>query len=115
MNGDQVVEICVALFGLIGVMTGALFSYLGLRQSRQINDAVNHRHERGPDALKLYDLALENHSTTRALEKQSAELIEWKRSYEDVGLLDTGSKVGEFVTEVKTRLDQLEQKDDSKN
>ena len=115
MNGDHVVEICVALFGLVGVMTGALFSYLGLRQSQQINDAVNHRHERGPDALKLYDLALENHASTKELQVQADELIEWKRSYEDVGLLDTGSKVGEFVTEVKTRLEQLEQKDDSKN
>jgi len=115
MNGDHIVEIVLGLFGLVGVMTGALFSYLGPRQSRQINDAVNHRHERSPDALKLYDLALENHSSTNRLQHQANELIEWKRSYEG-GPLDTGSKVGNFVEiveehmdETKERLDKLEE------
>ncbi len=121
MNGDDFVEIVLGLFGLVGVMTGALFSYLGLRHSRQINDAVNHRHERGPEALKLYDLALENRSSANRLQHQAEELLVWKRSYEG-GPLDTGAKADDFVEivgahmdETKERLDKLEQKDNSKN
>jgi len=114
-------HIIVSMIGFLGIVVTAFLSYLTHRHTREINDAVNHRHERGPDALKLYDLALDNHATTRVLEqqnkalaKQGNELIEWKRSYEN-GPLDTGSKVGEFVelvedhmTETKERLDRLE-------
>jgi len=58
----------VALFGFLGVFFGAFFSYLSQKQGRankiivdEINDAVNNRHNKGENALKLYDLAWENH------------------------------------------------------
>jgi hypothetical protein len=59
----------------------------------QINDSVNHRHEKGAGAPKLYDLSWENH-------KKVTELIEWKRSYDGCPL-DRGDKVYEFYKQVE--------------
>lgn len=64
--------IVVATIGFLGVFVGAWFGYLGQRHARQINDAVNHRHTRGGEAPKLYDLAWENH-------QKLDSLAEWKQ------------------------------------
>ena len=64
------------------------------RQIAQVNDSVNHRHEkRGDDAPKLYDLIWETH-------EKSDKLLEWRNGYKG-GPLDSGPKVIEFVQSVK--------------
>jgi len=69
--------------------------------SEQINDAVNHRHEKaGPNAPKLYDAIISLHEHGERMDKKADELLEWKRTY-DGGPLDTGHKVIEFVDSVK--------------
>jgi hypothetical protein len=94
----------------------AYFQWKAKKDISQVNDAVNHRHEKGHGALKLYDLVWENHI-------RSNELIEWKRSY-DKGPLDDGTKVTTFVEEIESfrreaddhfnildkKIDNLEQK-----
>lgn len=76
----------------------------------EVNDAVNHRHEkRGPDAKKLYDLAVENHERARKVESQVAELVEWKRGYSE-GPLDTGQKVLAFCEETSRRFSKIDEK-----
>lgn len=49
-----------------------LMAWMQRRKVDEINDAVNHRHERGDGALKLYDLVYENH-------KKTDELVEWNK------------------------------------
>ena len=94
-------HIIVALIGFIGIFVSAVFSYLCHKHAREINDSVNHKHEKaGPGALKLYDLVWHNFQTAQ-------ELIEWKRGYDD-GPLSTGSKVFEFVQETGERLEKIE-------
>ena len=91
------------LINVVASVVGGIFAYLAAHRSRQVNDAVNHRHEkRGEGAMKLYDLAWENHKATD-------ELISWKRSYEG-GPLDKGDKVREFCQQTEERLKQIETK-----
>lgn len=102
----------VAICTLAGVLVTsvasiacAAISHRSHRSVKEINDAVNHRHEKkGPDAPKLYDLIWENH-------EKSNELIEWKRGYDD-GPLGTGGQVDRFVEKTNRRLDRLEQQSD---
>ena len=94
-------QIIVSLIGLAGISVNAVFSYLSSARAKEINDAVNHRHEkRGADAPKLYDLAWENH-------RKVDELVEWKRTYQG-GPLDDGNKVVEFVDRTERRLSTIE-------
>ena len=103
---DDSTHIIVSIVGFFGVVVTALLSYLTHRHTREINDAVNHRHEkRGADAPKLYDMMWENH-------QKADELIQWKRSY-DGGPLDHGCKVVEFVEETEHRLDAAESRIES--
>lgn len=102
------VDLFVAVLALFGVLITAGVSLLtAILQHRtkkdvaEINDAVNHRHEkRGDGALKLYDLVWENH-------QKADELIDWKRSYEG-GPMDNGAKVVEFVETITERIEKLE-------
>lgn len=89
----------VILTSVVGVIT-AYFQSKMKKEVSQVNDAVNHRHEKGEGALKLYDLVWENH-------KRASELIEWKRTY-DKGPLDDGHKVELFVHETNKRLEDLQ-------
>ena len=59
--------LCVAFFGLLGVVASAYFSYLGQRFGKEINDAVNNRHKEHP---KLYDLVVANHDKTKSLDER---------------------------------------------
>ena len=96
-------HVIVSLIGLIGVITTSIFGYLTHKHAREINDAVNHRHEkRGEGAPKMYDLVWENH-------QKADELLDWKRSYEG-GPLDHGAKVKDFVDGVHERLEKIEDK-----
>ena len=71
----------------------ALFQWRAKASLNEVNDAVNHRHEKhGASSLKLYDLVWENH-------QRSNELIEWKRTYDD-GPFCEGQKVNDFVGEI---------------
>ena len=94
-------EIFSAVLSVVGSVIVGYFAYLAASASRQVNDAVNHRHEkRGEGALKLYDLVWENH-------EKSDELIQWKRGYEG-GPMDNGRKVVQIVEETNQRLKELE-------
>jgi hypothetical protein len=90
-------HIIVSMIGFFGVLVSALFGYLNHKHAKEINDAVNHRHDKaGPGAPKLYDLAWENH-------KKADELIQWKRGY-DSGPLATGDRVVSFVSSTSDKL-----------
>lgn len=94
-------HIIVSMIGFLGIVVTAMFGYLNHRHAREINDAVNHRHDKvGPGAPKLYDLMWENH-------QKADELIQWKRSY-DGGPLDHGAKAVEFVVTTTERLESIE-------
>lgn len=102
------VDFVVAVLALIGVLITAgvsivtvVLQHKSKRSIEDINDAVNHRHEkRGEGAMKLYDLVWENH-------KKADELIDWKRGYEG-GPLDNGQKVCDFVDTITERVEKLE-------
>lgn len=98
---DDSTHIIISIIGFFGIVVSAMFSYLTHRHAREINDAVNHKHDKaGPGAAKLYDLMWENH-------QKADELIQWKRSY-DGGPLDHGAKVVEFVETTTDRLKAIE-------
>lgn len=107
---EVVIAAITSTLGLIGVVFTAIISMMNGAASKklkkimnEINDAVNHRHDKkGPDAPKLYDLIWENH-------EKADELIQWKRSY-DGGPLDNGIKVMEFFEETNSRLNTIETK-----
>lgn len=63
-SGGDVAIIIVGLMSFGGVCVTAWVSWLTRRDTREINDAVNHRH---PDGMRLYDLAIENQSEVRNL------------------------------------------------
>lgn len=69
-------EVLVAAFGLAAVLITQtamfLMSYLSHRKIGEINDAVNHRHDKDGGGLKLYDLVVENHNKTK-------QIIEWNQ------------------------------------
>lgn len=75
----------------------------------QVNDAVNHTHERGDDALKLYDIALENHQSVREIQNDIKVLTEWKSGY-DGGPLDTGEKVKDWCESCDKKFTTIDEK-----
>ncbi len=102
-------------YGLIAAL-GAYTAYHAKKakdSGDQINDAVNHRHEKaGPDAPKLYDAVIHLHERTDHIDEKADELIQWKRGY-DGGPLDHGEKVLDFVESVqdlKSKVDYLHSK-----
>ena len=100
---ELIVLIVMGVVALIGMAVSAWVAVTSRRVLNEVNDAVNHRHEkRGGAAPKMYDLLWETH-------EKSNELIEWKRTY-DEGPLSTGTKVVEFVGDVQDRLGNIEDK-----
>ncbi len=101
-------NIIVALIGFIGIFVSAVFSYLCHRHTREINDAVNHRHAKtgDPNTPKLFDLVWENH-------QKADELIQWKRSY-DGGPLDTGVKAHQWVNDISQQIEDLQEQIEQK-
>jgi hypothetical protein len=87
--------VIIAVLTLCGVLFNGLISLMTHRNSKQINDAVNHRHQRadenGKAPLKLYDLAIENHQKIDRTEQKVDGLVEWKESYCD-SPLNTGQR-----------------------
>ena len=100
---ELAVVIVLATFSMIGTAVSAFVTLKSRKVLYDVNDAVNHRHEKkGVGALKMYDLLWETHA-------RSNELIEWKRSYDD-GPLDNGSKVHDFMAGLESRLQKIEDK-----
>jgi hypothetical protein len=98
---ELIVLFIMGFIALVGVAVSAWVAVTSKRVLNEVNDAVNHRHEkRGDGAPKMYDLLWETHEKTD-------ELIEWKRTY-DGGPLSTGLKVVNFVSAVNDRLERLE-------
>jgi hypothetical protein len=97
---EFVAGVIIAVLTLCGVVFNGLISLMTHRNSKQINDAVNHRHQRadenGKAPLKLYDLAIENHQKIERTEQKLDGLVEWKESYCD-SPLNTGKGVDEFL------------------
>lgn len=83
---------------ILGLLAAAFWSFMSHRQSRQVNDSVNHRHETGTP--RIYDLMISVNKTTERTEARVDELIEWKRTY-DGGPLADGLKVREFVDQMQ--------------
>ena len=80
MQGDHIDWAGVGV--AIGVIITGTISYLNRRAAyrigsatEQINDAVNHRHEKDAEGLKLYDMTFE-------LFRQVRQLSEWKKDVE---------------------------------
>jgi hypothetical protein len=92
--------VIIAVLTLFGVIFNGLISLMTHKNSKEINDAVNHRHQRadetGKAPPKLYDLAIENHQKIDRTEQKVDSLVEWKESYCD-SPLNTGQGVDEFL------------------
>jgi len=72
-------EVFVSLFGALGTMVASYYAYAAHKQGRssdvaikEINDAVNHRHENGTP--RLYDMVWSNFNRVSKLEKSVAEI-----------------------------------------
>lgn len=83
MDGHDVVISILAFLGIvISQWTMFVIQYRkqhgDSKKLEDINDAVNHRHERG-EGLKLYDLVLQNHSKTCECHDKTEDLIEWNQ------------------------------------
>jgi len=70
MNGNQIDWGAIGVG--IGVLLTGMMSYLTKRQTYQINDAVNHRHEKSADGLKLYDVTAHVHNKVK-------HLLQWQQ------------------------------------
>jgi len=74
MDGSS--EVALALVGLAGLAVKSHFDFMMVKRQMvksdkaigQVNDAVNHRHERG-DGTKLYDMVFENTQSIKSLSK----------------------------------------------
>lgn len=55
LTTEQIVSLVIAIMTFIGVMYTSYTGRATKRETVQINDAVNHR---GPDGLRLYEIAL---------------------------------------------------------
>lgn len=71
----------------------------------EINDAVNHRHQRtdanGDTPPKLYDVVLENRERIK-------ELSEWREGYKGSAFGDSGD-INDYLTRTDKRFDRLEE------
>ncbi len=72
-------EILVSLFGALSTIFASYFAYAAHRQGKvsataidEINDAVNHRHEKGTP--RLYDMVLGNFNRIEKLEKNVEQI-----------------------------------------
>ena len=72
-------EVFVSLFGAIGTVVASYYAYAAHKQGRhsdvaikEINDAVNHRHENGTP--RLYDMVWSNFNRVSKLENSVAEI-----------------------------------------
>jgi len=100
MNGHH--DVLISLITLGGVaLTQATMFWVVFMQSRsartadesarkveEINDAVNHRHDRDGDGLKLYDLVCENRNETKML-------VEWNVQ-QDLGCSETSQEIAKL-------------------
>jgi hypothetical protein len=103
---EHLATIATAIIGAVG----AWFAARAHRQAKegnaragQINAAVNDRSASDP---KLYELVLGMSRQLVQNTSHCAELVGWKRSYDD-GPLDTGDKVVEFVGAIDAKLDEF--------
>lgn len=108
MDSDVVL---VAIITLIGVIITAIFGYMTTvittrtsKEVAEINDAVNHRHEKEGPPLKLYDVVMQNHFMAK-------ELIEWKNTYKTSPIAD-GEKASDYFEEIEERVQTLEHESD---
>lgn len=62
-------EVAVGALTLLTALVAVMLQFRQGRQVSEINDAVNHRHEKhGAEAPKLYDAVMENRVTITRLE-----------------------------------------------
>jgi hypothetical protein len=114
---EVVAGVIIAVLTLCGVLFNGMISLLTHRNSKEINDAVNHRHRRtdqnGKTPPKLYDLAIQNHQKIERTEKKVDGLVEWKESYCD-SPLNTGKGVDEFLEQFAELQSKVEQSEKNK-
>lgn len=72
-------EVLVSLFGAIGTIFASYYAYAAHKQGKhsgkainEINDAVNHRHEKGTP--RLYDMVWSNFNRVEKLEKNVEQI-----------------------------------------
>jgi predicted nucleic acid-binding Zn-ribbon protein len=72
-------EVLVSLFGALGTIVASYYAYQANRQGKlsssaidEINDAVNHRHEKGTP--RLYDMVWSNFNRVSKLERSVREI-----------------------------------------
>ena len=100
-------NIIVAIVMVTGVVftaiTSCLIAYWQSKSRKdisEVNDSVNHRHERGANALKLYDLAFENH-------QKIDQIVEWQNDFRD-SPFQSGDQIMRFVEGADTRVSAVE-------
>jgi len=100
----------------IGIVVTGVISYLNRRASSrigvatdQINDAVNHRHEKNNDGLKLYDMTYELFRQVRELSLWKSEVEKRDRNQSSV-LADQSmclSKIKDHLEKIDGDIDQI--------
>ena len=104
-------EIVIAgVAGVFGLILWLLKMVIDVRRdSRSINDAVNHRHQRvdenGIMPPKLFDIALDNHDRLKDVEVTVNDIGAWKNGYANSKLPNT-----EAVNKLVERVEVLTEK-----
>ncbi len=95
-------EIIVGGISFLGIIISSIFSFLGHRNARQANRAVNGV---GPDKPRIYDMISSNQtniknieSRQKQIESRQKELIDWKNTYKDSPWA-TGAGVDKWIKE----------------
>ena len=115
MSGEVIAATITAIgvgFAAMASSVTAFLQYRAKKELAQVNDAVNHRHEkRGEMAPKLYDLLFENYIKTESLEVKVDEIVAWKDGYSGTAFSDAEA-IDEYIHETDDRIKELEQESD---
>jgi hypothetical protein len=102
---EHTAAVAVALLTFLTVLFNSFKQHKIARDTRDINDAVNHRHNKvdgnGNVPPKLYDLVIENHVNI-------TDLQEWKNGYNGSAMSDASS-----VNSFCDRLAKIEDKQEA--
>lgn len=89
MDGTEIVNfeklgaiaaVCGLLVFVVKWLLGSFIERLKAIETavNEVNDAVNHAHERGPDAMKLYDIVTDAHQRGQRVEDAVSKIAKWK-------------------------------------
>ena len=111
---EAILAIALTAIAIIPGTLAAIFLWLGHRQAKSVNDAVNHRH---PGKPRLYDeilnageLARENRLDVKDLKADVKNLVDWRESYRESPWKD-GEGVKSWLKEYEERTTHCNRED----